>query len=134
MTDSAHTRMTPRGRKCARCPGPSASSTSVPVADALRATVVSHFHTRGSPKIECGYELQPAKRLESCARRAHPYSMAGGGRGGVGQRGSDWFVSPAGAAPDPGKIDGQRKSGPGRSDALALAGNSILRIQFNPAV
>src|ERR1700738_4930126 len=117
-----------------RIPSPSASSTFGPVAHAPRSAVVGHFQAPGSPKIESGYELQPSKRVESCARRAHPYSMAGAGRDAVGQRGPYWFVSPAGTAPDPGKINGQRKSRPGRLNTLALAGNSILRIQFNPAV
>src|ERR1700686_4252118 len=134
MSDLAVEQMTRHRANGKRLPAPSASSTSVPVADALRATVVSPFQAHASPKIESGYELQPSKRLESCARRAHPYSMAGAGRDAAGQRCTYWFVSPAGTAPDPGKINGQRKSGPGRSDALALAGNSILRIQFNPAV
>src|SRR6202171_3408675 len=134
MTDSAHNHMIPRCSNNGRDSDPSASSTSVPVAHALRATVVSHFQTRGSPKIEFGYELQPSKRLESCARRAHPYSMAGAGRDAVGQRRPSWFVSPAGAASQPGKINGQRKSAADRLDPLALAGNSVLRIQSDPAV
>src|SRR6202795_3101471 len=117
-----------------RLPAPSASSTSVPVAHALRSTVVSHSQLHSSPKIESGYELQSSIRLESCARRAHPYSLVGAGRDAVAQRCPPWFVSPPGTAPQSGKIDGQRKSGPGRSDPLALAGNSILRIQSHPAV
>src|ERR1700693_4840189 len=116
-----------------RLPVPSATSTSVPVAHALRATVVSHFQLHSSPKIESGYELQPSIRLESGARWTHPYSLVGAGRDAVGQRCPPRFVSPSGTAPQSGKIDGQRKSGPGRSDPLALSGNSILRIQSHPA-
>src|SRR3984957_7456646 len=112
---------------------PLASSTSVPVAHALRATVVGHFRLHSSPKIESGYELQPSIRLESCARWTHSYSLVGAGRDAVGQRCPPWFVPPPGVAPQSGKIDGQRKSGPGRSDPLALPGNSILRIQSHPA-
>src|ERR1700722_12182624 len=118
----------------AHAAAPSATSTSVPVAHALRSPVVSRFQLHSSPKIESGYELQPSIRLESCARWTHPYSVAGAGRDAVAQRCPSWFVSPPGTAPQSGKIDGQRTSGPGRSDPLALAGNPILRIQSHPAV
>src|ERR1700686_424457 len=134
MSDLAVEQMTRHRANGKRLPAPSASSTSVPVADALRATVVSPFQPHSSPKIESGYELQPSKRLESCARRAHPNSLAGARRHALGQRRPYCFVSPAGTAPQSGKIDRQRKGGADRSDSLALAGNSILRIQSDPAV
>src|ERR1700684_3570082 len=134
MSDLGVEQMTRHRANGKRLPAPSASSTSVPVAHALRSTVVSHFQPYSSPKIESGYELQPSKRLESCARRAHPHSMAPAWRGATGQRRPYRFVSPPGTAPQSGKIDGQRKSSADRSDPLTLAGNSILRIQSDPAV